>query len=151
MHKHVHTHTDHTITCFLHDALSFNLTILCWDETIKTGHVEVSGAILPSRKLNGHQSRGNSVLLSHHGVLQGSATNMPLRPDTRPRLMWNGTRLGLLTRGLRDTVQGEPLMGTRGLWSTWCCPERPDGRWLIWKKGGWRGSLRIWELRVLRL
>lgn len=38
---------------------------------------------------------------------------------------------------------GVALMGTRGLWSTWCWPERPDGRWLIWKgEGEKRESLR---------
>lgn len=69
-----------------------------------------------------HQSGGNSAPFNQHGMLQGSATNTLLKPDTRPKLIQNGTCLGLLTIRLIDTVTGEGarrgLMGTRGLRST---------------------------------
>lgn len=54
------------------------------------------------------ETQRHSIIMA---LLQGSATNTLLRPDTRPKLMWNGTRLGLLTIGLRDTTQGEEVGG----------------------------------------
>lgn len=77
-------------------------------------------AVSPSFGIKAEETRRGSVIAQRRGA------------DTMAEeLMWNGTRLGLLAIGLRDTVhggsaggggrgggEGGALMGTRGLRST---------------------------------
>lgn len=110
--------------------------------------------LFPIEGLYGHQSRGNSCCSIIMECCRAAPQMHSWGHMPGQKLMWNGTRLGLLTIGLHTDNHSAPpptvhgggaLMGTRGLWSTWCWPERPDVRWLIWKEegvGGWWVSLR---------